>query len=210
MTRERQRRMGRWMVAMSVAVLPWVTGCGGGSVSGPTELPGEVVDLREGSAMLKIERSWEAAGLGLFELDADFTLRVVGLPGATNDVTGSYDGEFGAMLFGYGTGGAHQATTSGPARYEVTGFFHPGTKGCAIELVVTETIFFSQVQEVQSTILGSIPTDAGGLGEDTTTVFRPEFDEESQDFFVIAGGYVASFSLYDIVPPAGSNCDFAR
>ena len=66
---------------------------------------------------------------------------------------------------------------------------------------MTETIFFSKVQEVQSTLLGTIATGAGGLGEDNTMVFRPEFDEESRDFFIIAGGYTASFSLYGIALP---------
>jgi hypothetical protein len=163
--------------------------------------------------MLKIERSWEAAGFGLFEVEADFTLRIAGPPGAANNVTGSYDGEFDSMLLGYGTGGSHQATATGPVRYEVTGFFYPATEGCAIELVVTETIYFSKVKEVQSTLFGAIPTEAGGLGEDTITVFRPEFDEESRDFFVITGGgygYTASFSLYDIALPDGAGCDFTR
>jgi len=111
---------------------------------------------------------------------------------------------------GHGAGGGHTVTATGPVQYEIEGHFYPATEGCTFKLVVTEKMLFSKVREVQSSLFGAIPTGPGGLGEDQTTVFRPEFDQESKDFFIIAGNHVTSFSLYDIALPEGTGCDFTR
>lgn len=223
----RRCRAYRLAIVVGMGILPAVAACGGSGTDAPIELPAEEVSLSEedasielpaqevfpgeGSAMLKIDRTFEYP-LALLEMNADFTVQtlhgLVGEPGQTNKVFGSTEVEFAGSLTGQGTGGEHTTTATGPVKYEVDGFFYPASGGCTFELVVTETLRLSQVASMENTALGVIPVPPGGLGDDVVTTFDVEFDEESLDFFIIAGEHTSAFTLYDIALPDGTDCRF--
>ena len=212
-----------------VIVLAWcalvasIAACGGGAetavvespggeaqVEAPTEMRAEEVYPGEGSATLKVDRTWNWV-LGEFVMVEEFTIQtqhgLVGEPGETNRVFGSTESEFHATIVGTGTGGSHTTTATGPVTYEVGGVFYPGSEGCAFDLVVTETIHLSQVTSMENSVLGVLPVPEG-LGADEVSRFEVEFDEQSLDFFIIAGAHNSAFTLTDVVLPDGTGCNF--
>ncbi len=211
----------RFVIPLFSSLLALIVACGSNPVAespgedgqqeAPSEMQGVEVYPGEGSATLKVDRTWDWV-LGEFVMEAEFLIltqhgMVVGEPEQPTRVFGSAEAEFFATIVGTGTGGSHTTTATGPVTYEVEGTFDPAAGGCVFDLVVTETIHLSQVTSAENSLLGVIPFPEG-LGADEVSTFQVEFDEQSLDSFIIAGQHNSSFTLADVVLPDGTGCNF--